>query len=78
MSCECIGFGIRLNKTPPPIYFKKKEKGGINMTSTVALTHLDLDAVKAILGEYKIHNAGLYSTLHLSSLNTCPHFQKKT
>ncbi|CAG8591222.1 6412_t:CDS:2, partial [Dentiscutata heterogama] len=33
------------------------EKGGINMTNTVPLTHLDLDQVKAVLSEYKIHNA---------------------
>ena len=28
---ELEGFGIRLNKTPPNIYFKRKEKGGINL-----------------------------------------------
>jgi ribosome-interacting GTPase 1 len=54
---ELEGFGIRLNKQPPHIIFKKKEKGGISMTSTVTMTHLDLDAVKAILSEYKVHNA---------------------
>ncbi|KAI9230746.1 MAG: P-loop containing nucleoside triphosphate hydrolase protein [Piptocephalis tieghemiana] len=54
---ELEGFGIRLNKQPPNIYFKRKEKGGINMTHTVPLTHLDLDQVKAVLSEYKIHNA---------------------
>lgn len=31
---ELEGFGIRCNKKPPPIVFKKKEKGGINMTSS--------------------------------------------
>ncbi|KAG9296627.1 hypothetical protein G9A89_002898 [Geosiphon pyriformis] len=56
---ELEGFGIRLNKKPPSIYFKKKEKGGINMTNTVPLSYLDLDQVKAVLGEYKIHNADL-------------------
>lgn len=54
---ELEGFGIRLNKEPPNIFFKKKEKGGINMSNTVPLTHLDLDIVKAILSEYRIHNA---------------------
>ncbi|KAI9291286.1 developmentally-regulated GTP-binding protein 1 [Neoconidiobolus thromboides FSU 785] len=54
---ELEGFGIRLNKEPPNIFFKKKEKGGINMTNTVPLSYLDLDQVKAILSEYKIHNA---------------------
>ncbi|KAK9765585.1 GTP-binding protein rbg1 [Basidiobolus ranarum] len=56
---ELEGFGIRLNKQPPNIYFKKKEKGGINMTNTVPLTNLDFDGVKAILSEYKIHNADI-------------------
>ena len=54
---ELEGYGIRLNKQPPNIYFKKKEKGGVNMTHTVPLTELDLDQVKAILSEYRIHNA---------------------
>lgn len=54
---ELEGFGIRLNKQPPNIYFKKKEKGGINFTHTVQPTHLDAETVKAILQEYKIHNA---------------------
>jgi len=56
---ELEGFGIRLNKRPPNISFRRKEKGGINMTSTVALTYLDLDTVKGILTEYKIHNADI-------------------
>lgn len=32
---ELEGFGIRLNKQPPNVSFKKKEKGGINMTTPV-------------------------------------------
>lgn len=39
--------------------FRRKDKGGINFTSTVANTHLDLETVKAICGEYKIHNADI-------------------
>jgi len=54
---ELEGFGLRLNKSPPNISFKRKDKGGINFTHTVQPTHLDADLVKAILGEYKIHNA---------------------
>ncbi|KAF7134793.1 hypothetical protein RHSIM_Rhsim08G0006400 [Rhododendron simsii] len=54
---ELEGFGIRLNKEPPNLSFRKKEKGGINFTSTVANTHLDLETVKAICSEYRIHNA---------------------
>ncbi|KAJ1553248.1 GTP-binding protein [Nowakowskiella sp. JEL0078] len=56
---ELEGFGIRLNKEPPAIIFKKKEKGGINMTSSVSMSYLDLDSVKAILSEYRVHNADI-------------------
>ncbi|KAI8904724.1 P-loop containing nucleoside triphosphate hydrolase protein [Gorgonomyces haynaldii] len=54
---ELEGFGIRLNKKPPSIQIKKKERGGINVTSSETLTHLDKDLVKSILSEYKISNA---------------------
>lgn len=34
---ELEGFGIRLNKIPPDIIFKKKEKGGLNLTTLVII-----------------------------------------
>jgi small GTP-binding protein len=40
---ELEGFGIRINKEPPNITFRKKDKGGINITSTVPLSHVDHD-----------------------------------
>lgn len=55
---ELEGFGIRLNKQPPDITIKKKDRGGITLTSMLSsLTYLDLDQVRAILSEYKISNA---------------------
>lgn len=54
---ELEGFGLRLNKQPPNIYFKKKDKGGINLNCMVTQSELDGDTVKSILSEYKIHNA---------------------
>ena len=54
---ELEGFGIRLNKTPPNIIFRKKEKGGINLQTMVPQSELDLDLVKTILLEYRISNA---------------------
>lgn len=54
---ELEGFGIRLNKQPPNISFVKKDKGGIAVTSTVTLHHIDEDVVKSICHEYKISNA---------------------
>jgi len=38
---ELEGFGIRINKEPPNITFRKKDSGGINITSTVPLSHID-------------------------------------
>lgn len=37
---ELEGFGIRINKEPPNIVYKKKDKGGIAITNTVPLTHI--------------------------------------
>ncbi|OAF71344.1 hypothetical protein A3Q56_00897 [Intoshia linei] len=54
---ELEGFGIRLNKGPPNIRVRKKEKGGIGINIQVPQTELDHDTIKAVLSEYKIHNA---------------------
>ena len=54
---ELEGFGIRLNKTPPNISYKKKDKGGINLTLAVPQSTLNLDSVRSILSEYRVHNA---------------------
>lgn len=32
---ELEGFGLRLNKQPPNIHFRKKDKGGINLNAMV-------------------------------------------
>ena len=52
--------GIRLNRRPPGIYFRKKATGGVKFNATCALTQLGdspTDAVTRILGSYRIHNA---------------------
>lgn len=54
---ELEGFGIRLNKKPPAITVRKKDKGGIAITNTVPLTNIDHDEIKAVLSEYRIANA---------------------
>lgn len=54
---ELEGFGIRINKSPPNIVLKKKDKGGINITATVPLTHIDHGEIKAVLNEYRMANA---------------------
>jgi len=52
--------GIRLNKRPPDIYFKKKATGGVKFNATCPLTQLGDDPselVTRILSSYRIHNA---------------------
>ena len=34
---ELEGFGIRLNKTKPDIYLKKKDKGGVTISKSFGL-----------------------------------------
>lgn len=54
---ELDGFGIRLNKKPADISIKKRDKGGITVSSTTPLTHIDEETVKTVLEEYKVINA---------------------
>jgi uncharacterized protein len=56
---ECEGFGIRLNKKPPEITIRRREKGGLSMTSTCTLTNLDYDMVRVILQEYRLMNVDI-------------------
>lgn len=57
---ELTTVGLRLNRVPPDIYFRKKAGGGISFNSTIRLTQLGEDPYKTvytILHEYRIHNA---------------------
>ncbi|ADG13940.1 small GTP-binding protein [Methanocaldococcus infernus ME] len=54
---ELYNVGIRLDQKPPDVKIKVKDRGGINVTSTVPLTKIDKDTIEAILNEYRIHNA---------------------
>jgi len=58
---ELHGFNIRLNKSPPDIVFRKKEKGGINFQHTLKEkpVNIDLETVQTVLKEYRIHNADI-------------------
>lgn len=53
---ELEGFGIRLNKGPPPVVFRRKDRGGISFSSAVQ-TELTVETIKSVCAEYKIHNA---------------------
>lgn len=56
---ELEGFGIRLNKSPPDIDFKRKDKGGIIISRMVDGNKVSDEVIKAILKEYKINNADI-------------------
>ncbi len=56
---ELEGFGIRLNKQPPKIYIKNKEKGGIDIIEKVKQTHMDENTIKNIMREYKRINCDI-------------------
>lgn len=43
---ELEGFGIRINKEAPNITIKKKDKGGLNITSTVPLSHIGTSQIQ--------------------------------
>jgi small GTP-binding protein len=53
---ELYDAGIRSNTNPPEIVIRKASRGGITVNSTVEL-ELDDKLIKAVLAEYKIHNA---------------------
>eukprot|EP01138_Halocafeteria_seosinensis_P008941 gb/GECG01009138.1/.p1 GENE.gb/GECG01009138.1/~~gb/GECG01009138.1/.p1 ORF type:complete len:369 (+),score=53.57 gb/GECG01009138.1/:1-1107(+) len=53
---ELEGFGIRLNKSPPDIVVRKKDKGGVAFQSLHEQEHLDEDIVRSICSEYKLPN----------------------
>lgn len=57
---ELEGFGIRLNKKPPLIIIKKKDKGGLGIIRQCKMTKLDDDTIQTIAKEYKLLNADIY------------------
>ncbi len=44
---EVEGFGIRLNKKPPNVVFKRKDKGGLNIVKMAPCPELEDDTVRA-------------------------------
>lgn len=56
---ELEGFGIRLNKKPPKITIRRKEKGGIDIVENVKQTKLAHETIITIMKEYKAINADI-------------------
>lgn len=57
--------GIRLDQKPPDIVIRKKEKGGVRISSTVN-QNIDEKTIIEILKEYKIHSADVVIREELS------------
>jgi small GTP-binding protein len=53
---ELYEAGIRLDQKPPDVVIRRKDRGGVKISSTVPLG-LDERTIAEILKEYKIHNA---------------------
>ena len=54
---ELNNIGIRPNQTPPDVTVNRKKLGGVKVSSTVPLSHLDEKAIRSIINEYGMHNA---------------------
>lgn len=54
---ELRNIGIRPNESVPDVTIKKRKIGGINLSSTTSLTHIDAKTIRSILNEYGIHSA---------------------
>jgi len=56
---ELYNIGVRPNVSPPDVVIKKASKGGVSISSTVKLTHLDHKDIQGILGQFGVHNASV-------------------
>ena len=71
---ELEGFGIRLNKKPPGITFRKKEKGGINFSSAIQNPQLDVEgALLSCIGKKSSHGTDILTDLNCPNLAWWPY-----
>ena len=54
---ELRDVGIRPNEKEPDVTVKRKKLGGVHVSSTTKLTHLDEKTIRSIINEYGMHNA---------------------
>lgn len=54
---ELRDIGIRPNEIKPDVSIRRKKLGGVQISSTTELTHLDEDTIRSIVNEYGMHNA---------------------
>ena len=56
---EVYDSDVRINQKKPDVRIEKAARGGINIGSTVKLTHLDFQTIKDMMMEFKINNANV-------------------
>ncbi|KAJ7479002.1 hypothetical protein FB451DRAFT_1172124 [Mycena latifolia] len=56
---ELEAIRITLNKRPPAMLVRRKEKGGIAITNALPLTNIDHDDIKGILSEFKVNKCNI-------------------
>ena len=56
---EVYETNLRVNQRRPDVKLVKKEKGGINILSTVKLTKIDKETIKKVLEEFRFNNVDL-------------------
>ena len=54
---EVYETGIRVNQQPPVVKIVKRSRGGLDIGSTVPLTHITKETITAVMKEFKIANA---------------------
>ena len=54
---ELYDAGIRINQSPPNVAIIKKPRGGVTISGTPNSAEIDEATIKAILHDFKIHNA---------------------
>lgn len=53
---ELYDAGIRINRRPPDVHITRTDRGGVRISTTVPIS-LDEGTIRAVLAEYRIHNA---------------------
>tara|TARA_B100000315_G_C14587817_1_gene594056 strand:+ start:3133 stop:4230 length:1098 start_codon:yes stop_codon:yes gene_type:complete len=56
---ELYEAGVRLNQHPPKIKIEKRDGGGLNVTTSVQLSQINIETIKIVLIESRIHNANV-------------------
>ncbi len=56
---ELRDIGVRPNEREPDVTVRRKKIGGVHISSTTELTHLDEKTIRSIINEYGMHNADI-------------------